>query len=64
MAIVDRARELRAELARKVALYMRSSENRAMEIPGVTLQRRTAPTTPCSATYKPGVTVIAQGESG
>jgi hypothetical protein len=28
---------------------------------GVTLHRRTAPTAPCSATYEPGVTVIAQG---
>ena len=29
--------------------------------PGVTLHRRIAPTAPCSATYEPGVTVIAQG---
>ena len=57
----DQARELRAELARKIALYMDSAENRATEIPGVTLHRRTAPTAPCSATYEPGVTVIAQG---
>jgi hypothetical protein len=28
---------------------------------GVTLHRRIAPTAPCSATYEPGVTVIAQG---
>jgi AraC-like DNA-binding protein len=54
-------RALRAELARKIALYMGSAENRATEIPGVTLHRRTAPTAPCSATYEPGVTVIAQG---
>ncbi len=27
----------------------------------MTLHRRTAPTAPCSATYEPGVTVIAQG---
>jgi AraC-like DNA-binding protein len=59
--IVDRARELRAGLARKIALYMGSAENRATGIPGVTLHRRTAPTAPCSATYEPGVTVIAQG---
>lgn len=57
----DQARELRAELARRIALYMGSAENRATEIPGVTLHRRTAPTAPCSATYEPGVTVIAQG---
>ncbi len=36
-------------------------ENRATEIPGVTLYRRTAPTAPCSMTYQPGVTVMAQG---
>jgi AraC-like DNA-binding protein len=40
---------------------MGPTENRATEIPGVTLHRRTAPTAPCSATYEPGVTVIAQG---
>jgi AraC-like DNA-binding protein len=56
-----RARELRAELARKIALYMGSAENRATEIHGLALHRRTAPTAPCSATYEPGVTVIAQG---
>ena len=57
----DRARELRAELARKIALFIGSAENRATEIPGLTLHRRTAPTAPCSMTYQPGVTVIAQG---
>jgi AraC-like DNA-binding protein len=55
------ATELRTELARKIALYMASAENRATEIAGLTLHRRTAPTAPCSATYEPGVTVIAQG---
>ena len=57
----DRARELRAELARKIALFVGSAENRATEIPGLTLHRRTAPTAPCSMTYEPSVTVIAQG---
>ena len=59
--IADRTRVLRAELARKIALYMGSAQNRATEIASVTLHRRTAPTAPCSATYEPGVTVIAQG---
>jgi hypothetical protein len=59
---VDRARQLRCELARGIALYMGSAENRTTEIPGVTLHRRTAPTAPCSGTYEPGVTVIAQGQ--
>jgi AraC-like DNA-binding protein len=55
------ARELRAELARKIASFMGSEENRATAIPGLTLHRRIAPTAPCSATYEPGVTVMAQG---
>jgi len=57
----NRARELRSELARKIASFMGSEENRATDIPGVTLHRRIAPTAPCSATYEPGVTVMAQG---
>src|SRR5947209_7764430 len=58
---VDRAREIRAELAHRIASFMGSEENRATDIPGLTLHRRTAPTTPCSMTYEAGVTVIAQG---
>jgi AraC-like DNA-binding protein len=57
----DQAQALRTELARRIALFIGSAENRAMEIPGLTLHRRTAPTAPCSMTYQPGVTVIAQG---
>ena len=57
----DRARELRAELARKIALFVGSAENRATEILGLSLHRRTATTAPCSMTYEPSVTVIAQG---
>jgi AraC-like DNA-binding protein len=57
----SRARELRAELARKIASFMGSEENRATDIPGLTLHRRTAPTARCSMTYQPCVTVIAQG---
>jgi AraC-like DNA-binding protein len=59
--MTNATRELRSELARKIAAYMGPAENRATEIPGVSLHRRTAPTAPCSATYEPGVTVIAQG---
>jgi AraC-like DNA-binding protein len=58
---MTKAGECRAELARKIARQMGSAENRATAIPGVTLHRRTAPTAPCSVTYEPGVTVIAQG---
>jgi AraC-like DNA-binding protein len=57
----ERARELRVELARKIALFIGSAENRATDIPGLSLHRRIAPTAPCSMTYEPGVTVIAQG---
>jgi AraC-like DNA-binding protein len=56
-----RARELRAELARKIALFMGLEEKRVTDIPGLTLVRRTAATAPCSMTYEPSVTVIAQG---
>jgi AraC-type transcriptional regulator N-terminus len=58
---LNRGRELRTELARKIASFMGSEENRATDIPGLTLHRRIAPTAPCSMTYEPGVTVIAQG---
>ncbi len=57
----DRACEFRTELARKIALFIGPAENRATDIPGLTLHRRTAPTAPCSMTYQPSVTVIAQG---
>ena len=57
----DPVHELRAELARKLALFIGSAENRATEIPGLTLHRRIAPTAPCSMTYDASVTVIAQG---
>jgi AraC-type transcriptional regulator N-terminus len=57
----DRARELRAELARKIAVFMGSAEDRATDIPGLTLYRRTAPTAPCPAACELSVTVTAQG---
>jgi AraC-like DNA-binding protein len=58
----DEAARLRAELAAKIALFMGSEVNRATDIPGVALHRRVAPTAPCSHTYEPGVTVMAQGQ--
>ena len=57
----DPAHKMRTELARKIALFIGSAENRATDIPGLTVHRRTAPTAPCSMTYGPSVTVIAQG---
>jgi len=41
---------------------MGSEENRATGISGLTLHRRVALTVPCSMTYEPGVTVMAQGQ--
>src|SRR5664279_298739 len=56
-----RVRELLSELARGIAARTASEENRATDVRGLTLHRRNAPTAPCSMTYTPGVTVIAQG---
>ena len=61
MISTDRVRALRSELARMIASFMGSAENKATDIPGVTLHRRTAPTPPCQTTYHPSVIVVAQG---
>jgi len=55
------ARELRAELARKIASLVGEEENRITEVPDVSLHRRTSPTPPCRTTYHAGVIVVAQG---
>jgi len=55
------ARDLQAELARKIASLIGSAENLTTAVPGLSLHRRTAPTAPCSMTYQPSVTVMAQG---
>ncbi|HEY6338220.1 MAG TPA: AraC family transcriptional regulator [Candidatus Sulfotelmatobacter sp.] len=57
----NRARELRAELTRKIASFIGKEENRVTEIPGVSLHQRTSPTPPCQTTYHPGIIVVAQG---
>ncbi len=57
----NRERELRAELARKIALFIGSSEKLITEVPGLLLSRRIAPTAPTSATYEPSLAVVAQG---
>jgi AraC-like DNA-binding protein len=57
----DRTRELRAELARKIASSIGSAEKRITDVPGLLLSRRTAPTAPASATYAPSLAVVAQG---
>jgi len=61
MKLANRAPELRIELARKIAFFIGSEANLATEIPGLTLHRRTSPTAPCSMTYEPSLTVMAQG---
>ncbi len=53
--------DLRAELAKKIAWFIGSSEKQVTEVPGLVLVRRTAPTAPCSGTYTPSVIVVAQG---
>src|SRR5215472_12018795 len=58
---MDTARELQAELARKIASFIGSAENLTTDVPGLSLHRRSAPTAPCSMTYEPSVTVMAQG---
>ncbi len=60
-SLTSRALELRVELARAIALFVGSAEKRVTEIPGLTLHRRTEPTTPCSGTYEASVIVVAQG---
>ncbi len=55
------AEELRAALARKIASFVGLAEKRATDIPGLSLYRKTSRTAPCSMTYDPSVTVIAQG---
>jgi AraC-like DNA-binding protein len=57
----DRARELRKELADKIAFFIGSRERLSTDVPGLLLSRRTAPTAPTSATYEPSLAVVAQG---
>jgi AraC-like DNA-binding protein len=48
-------------LAKKISNSVSDSVERATEIPGLTLYRRTAPTVPNPSTYEPSLLVIAQG---
>jgi AraC-like DNA-binding protein len=57
----DRQNELRAELARKVALFVDQTESRVTDVPALTLYRHTAPTPPASVTYEPSVALVVQG---
>jgi AraC-like DNA-binding protein len=58
----EQVHALRLELARRIALFIGAAENLATDIPGLSLHRRPSPTAPCSMTYQPSVTVIAQGQ--
>jgi AraC-like DNA-binding protein len=57
----DRARELRNELAHKIASFIGPKEKLTTDVPGLLLTRRTAPTAPTSATYEPSLAVVVQG---
>jgi AraC-type transcriptional regulator len=57
----DMAATLQAELAARIAVFVGVAENRATGIPNLALHRRSAATAPCSMTYQPSVTVMAQG---
>jgi AraC-like DNA-binding protein len=57
----DRTRVLRAELARKIALFIGSAEKLITGVPGLMFTRWAAPTAPISVTYEPSVAVVAQG---
>ena len=57
----DRMRELRIELARRIALFVGSEERLITDVPGLPIARRTAPTAPCSMTYEPSLVAVAQG---
>ena len=57
----DRTEGARKELARMIAQWIGQRELLETAVPGVRLAQRTAPTTPCSVTYGPSLTVIAQG---
>jgi len=57
----DPARELRKELAHKIASFIGPREKLITDLPGLLLSRRTAPTAPTSATYEPSLAVVAQG---
>ena len=50
------ANELRPEFAHKITVFMGSEENRAADIPGLSLHRRIAPTAPCSGTARQSTT--------
>src|SRR5579862_2306524 len=57
----SRLSHLQSELAKKISNSLGDSGERATEVPGLVLYRRTAPTVPNPSTYEPSLLVIAQG---
>ena len=55
------SRAMMTDLARRITRQIGTAEVLITSVPGLSLHRRTGPTVPCSATYMPGVIVIAQG---
>src|SRR5580698_1338958 len=60
-ANASRLSHFQTELARKVSNSLGDSGERATDVPGLILYRRTAPTVPNPSTYEPSLLVIAQG---
>ena len=56
-----RLSHLQTELAKKIGNSLGGSCERATEVPGLMLYRRTTPTVPNPSTYEPSLLVIAQG---
>jgi AraC-like DNA-binding protein len=57
----NRVRELRTELAHRIAFSIGSAEKRVTDVAGLLFVRRTGPTVPESVTYEPSLAVVAQG---
>ena len=62
-ANASRLSHLLTELAKKISNSLGDPGERATEVPGLMLYRRTAPTVPNPSTYEPSLLVIAQGNS-
>src|ERR1700722_1151075 len=60
-ANAPRLSHLLTELAKKISNLLGDLGERATEVPGLMLYRRTAPTVPNPSTYEPSLLVIAQG---
>lgn len=58
----QRAVEMRAELARKIAEHARAEGDKHTEVPALRLYRRSQPTQCMSAAYEPSLVVFVQGQ--